>query len=333
MSIRILSGGMFTTVQDRGRSGYMKSGITVSGAMDERSYETANRLVGNTNGEAALEVTLIGPVIEFSENCVFAIAGADLGPQMNGKDIPMYRALGAKAGDTLSFAGRRGGCRAYLAFRGGIAVPPVLGSRATDIKAGIGGLMGRKLQAGDMIPIAPASGVSFWGIAEKEDFSAAVKLLRVVMGPQDDRFTEAGINAFLHTEYTVTAQSDRMGIRLSGEAVETKSGSDIITDGICMGAVQIPADGQPILMMADRQPTGGYAKIANVISVDLPVAAQTVPGDKVRFQCVSVQEAQALLLTQQEKLKNIRAFREASVSRYRVRVDGYVYNIEVRPAD
>lgn len=331
MAIRMISPGMFTTVQDRGRTGYMKSGITVSGAMDARSYETANRLVGNRDGEAALEVTFVGPVIEFTEDTVFAVTGADLSPKRNGKDIPMYRAQDAKAGDTLSFGARRGGCRAYIAFRGGIDVAPVLGSRSTDIKAGIGGMEGRKLQAGDVLPLAAKEGTPFYGAAEKEDFSPALKTLRVLMGPQDDRFTEKGINAFLHAQYSVTNNSDRMGIRLSGEAVETENGSDIITDGICMGAVQIPADGQPILMMADRQPTGGYAKIANVISQDLPLAAQLVPGDSVRFEKVSVQQAQALLLNEQEKLKNIPA--AARSSRYRVTVEGTVFDIEVIPVD
>ncbi len=329
--IRIISGGMLTTVQDGGRFGHMKSGITVSGAMDLRSYETANRLVGNVNGEAVLEATLIGPTVEFLEDTVFAVAGADLGLQLNGTAIPMYRAHSAKAGDRLSFAARKGGCRAYIAFRGGIAVQPVMGSRATDLKAGIGGHMGRKLQAGDILPLGTAAGVHFCGIAEKEDFSAPLKTLRVVMGPQDDRFTDAGIGAFLRGEYTVTPQSDRMGIRLGGEAVAAKNGSDIITDGICMGAIQIPSDGQPILMMADRQPTGGYAKIANVISADLPLAAQLIPGDRVRFRAVSVQEAQQLLLAQKEKLANIRA--QSNASRYRVTVDGYVYDIEVTPVD
>lgn len=329
--IRIISGGMLTTVQDRGRFGHMKSGITVSGAMDLRSYETANRLVGNAEGEAALEATLIGPVIELCADTVFAVAGADLGLQLNGAPVSTYCAHSAKAGDRLSFAARKSGCRAYIAFRGGIAVPPVMGSRSTDLKAGIGGHIGRKLQSGDVLPLGTASDVPFYGIAEKEDFSAPVKTLRVVMGPQDDRFTDAGIGAFLQGEYAVTPQSDRMGIRLGGTAVETKNGSDIITDGICMGAVQIPSDGQPILMMADRQPTGGYAKIANVISADLPLAAQLIPGDRVRFQAVSVQEAQQLLLAQREKLANIRA--QSAASRYRVTVDGYVYDIEVRPVE
>lgn len=328
MMIRIIDGGMFTTVQDRGRSGYMKSGVTVSGAMDERSYEIANLLVGNRNGEAALETTIIGPQIEFAGHCVFAVTGGDLQPRRNGEDIPMYRALRAKPGDILSFAGRRSGCRTYIAFQGGLDVPLVLGSRSTDVKAGLGGWQGRKLKSGDKIPVAAAGKRTCTAAVPQEDFSGKEKVLRVTMGPQEERFTAEGIATFLNTSYTVTPQSDRMGCRLSGDPIRTVSGSDIITDGICMGAVQVPADGKPIVMLADRQPTGGYAKIANVISVDLPVAAQMVPGDVVRFQKVTVQEAQKLLLKQRNQLRSISSNTAVNEPRrYRVTVDGQVYDI------
>jgi len=333
--IRIIDGGMLTTVQDRGRSGYMKSGVTVSGAMDERSYEIANLLVGNRSGEAALEATIIGPQIEFADHCVFAVTGGDLQPRRNGEEIPMYRAVQAKPGDRLSFAGRRSGCRTYIAFQGGLDVPEVLGSRSTDLKAGLGGWQGRKLKAGDEIPVASVGERICAAAVAGEDFSGKEKVLRVVMGPQEERFTEEGTATFLGEAYTVTPQSDRMGCRLSGEPIQTVSGSDIITDGICMGAIQVPADGKPIVMLADRQPTGGYTKIANVISVDLPVAAQLVPGDVVRFQKVSVQEAQRLLLEQQDMLRSISSRPAVSPEprRYRATVNGQVYDIVLECVD
>ena len=333
--IRIMDGGMFTTVQDRGRSGYMKSGVTVSGAMDERSYEIANLLVGNVDGEAALEATILGPQIEFVDACMFAVTGGDLQPRLNGEEVAMYRALQANAGDKLTFAGRRSGCRTYIAFQGGLDVPVVLGSRSTDIKAGLGGWQGRKLKAGDEIPVAPAGDRICAAPVEKEDFSGKEKVLRVVLGPQEERFTQEGVDTFLKETYTVTPQSDRMGCRLAGEPIRTVSGSDIITDGICMGAIQVPADGKPIVMMADRQPTGGYVKIANVISVDLPVAAQMIPGDVVRFRKVSVQEAQKLLLAQQEMLRGISSNPdlEEKPCQYRVTVNGHVYNIVLECMD
>jgi len=328
--IRIIESGLCTTVQDRGRSGCMKLGITGAGAMDERSYEIANILVGNDGGEAALEATLIGPEIEFVSECWFAVTGGNLGPHLNGEPIAMYRPLLGHPGDRLTFAGRKTGCRAYIAFRGGLDVPVVLGSRATDMKAKLGGRQGRALRTGDEIALRLGTEKMCASPISPEDFSGRRKVLRVLMGPQEDYFTAQGIHMFLSTPYTVTPKCDRMGCRFSGEPIPTVSGSDIITDGICMGAVQIPADGLPIIMLADRQPTGGYAKIANVISVDLPVAAQLIPGDVVEFSKVTIREAQELLLHQKEQLDAMRKSVAASAPRrYRVVVGGEIYTIEL----
>ena len=334
MGIRIISAGLFTTVQDRGRLGHMRVGMTPAGAMDERSYEIANLLVGNEGGEAALEATAVPPQVEFTSSAVFAVTGGDFRPTLNGREIPMYSACRAMPGDRLTFGGRRTGCRVYIAFQGGLDVPQVMGSRSTDIKAGIGGLQGRKLAAGDEIAFLPCSGAFDGTSVLPEDFSGGEKILRVIVGPQDDRFTREGMETFLTTAYTVTARSDRMGCRLEGRAIETVSGSDIITDGICMGAVQVPADGKPIVMMADRQPTGGYVKIANIISVDLPRAAQLMPGDAVQFRRVSVEAAQQLLLEQAEDMKRIRRrARESVKRRYRVTVNGTSYEVTVEKAE
>lgn len=334
MGIRIISGGLLTTVQDRGRHGYMRFGMTPAGAMDERSYMIANLLVGNEGGEAALEATVIPPQLEFTSSAVFAVTGGDFRPLLNGREIPVYSACRAQAGDRLTFGGRRTGCRVYIAFQGGLDVPEVMGSRSTDLKAGIGGLQGRRLNAGDELEFLPAESAGDGTAALPEDFSGGETFLRVIPGPQDDRFTREGMETFLTTAYTVTEKSDRMGCRLEGRAIETACGSDIITDGICMGAVQVPADGRPIIMMADRQPTGGYVKIANIISVDLPRVAQLMPGDAVQFRRVGVEEAQQLLLEQAEDMKRIRRrAAETTEHRYRVTVNGTAYEVTVEKVD
>ncbi len=331
MGIKVTEPGLLTTVQDRGRRGYMAFGVTPAGVMDARSCEIANRLVGNAQGEAVLECTMLGPALEFTADAVFAVTGGDLQPQLSGAAVPMYAAVSARKGDVLRFGGRKSGLRAYIAFRGGLDVPAVMGSRATDLKTSIGGVEGRKLRAGDEIAFGAAQGAFCAAACEAEDFSGGEKTLRVIPGPQEEHFTEKGVETFFSAVYTVTPKSDRMGCRLDGAAVETKNGSDIITDGISMGAVQIPSDGRPIIMMADRQTTGGYAKIANVISVDLPLAAQLMPGDRVRFRAVSVQEAQELLLAQQKKLAAIGAAKP--LRRYRVNVNGTVFDATVESVE
>ncbi len=326
MGIRIHHPGLLTTVQDGGRSGYMQFGITPAGVMDERSFLLANRLVGNRGGEAVLEITLQGPEIEFTSAAIFAVTGGDLQPMLGGEPVPMYCSVQAKPGDRLRFAGRKSGFRSYIAFGGGLDVPAVMGSRATDLRAGIGGLEGRKLQSGDELHFGAATSAEAGRTLPQEDFSGREKILRVILGPQEEAFTEKGKATFLSETYTVTPRSDRMGCRMDGAAIETVHGSDIITDGICMGAVQIPADGRPIIMMADRQTTGGYAKIANVIAVDLPVAAQLMPGDTVRFRAVSVQEAQELLLRQQTRLAEEP---RSAAHCYRINLNGVIYHTEV----
>ena len=314
MSITVLNPGLMTTVQDQGRIGYQQFGVSVSGVMDPRSAALANILVGNDEKEAVLECTMMGPHLQFNQaNCI-AITGGDLMPTLDGKPIPNYTAVKVEAGQVLKFTMPKSGCRAFIAFAGGLDIPEVMGSRSTYMKAKIGGMEGRKLQKDDVIgfraPKAELKNMNFRSMAS-EFVPRKEYTIRVVLGPQDDYFTDAGIQTFLSQVYTVTAEFDRMGCRLEGEAIAHKEGGDIISDGIAFGAIQVPSSGKPIIMLGDRQTTGGYTKIANVISVDFRILAQLKQGDKVRFEQVSVKFAQDALLTQRAALKTIRNALEA----------------------
>ena len=311
MSITILSPGLLTTVQDFGRIGYQQFGVPVSGVVDPRAMSIANILVDNPEDEAVLECTMLGPQIRFNAPNAIAITGGDLGPTIDNQPIPNYAAIRVEAGQVLRFAGLRSGCRAYIAFAGGLDIAPVMGSRSTYMKAKIGGVEGRKLQKDDVIkfrkPNPDLRGLNIRHISPEFVPRLEYKL-RVVLGPQDDMFTEHGIETFLSESYVVTPEFDRMGCRLDGEIIEHKGESgDIISDGIAFGAIQVPTAGKPIIMLSDRQTTGGYTKIANVISADFRILAQLKAGDRVRFAQVSVAAAQDALLTQRAALKTLRA--------------------------
>ena len=314
MSITVLNPGLMTTVQDQGRIGYQQFGVSVSGVMDPRSAALANILVGNDEKEAVLECTMMGPHLQFNQaNCI-AITGGDLMPTLDGKPIPNYTAVKVEAGQVLKFTMPKTGCRAFIAFAGGLDIPEVMGSRSTYMKAKIGGVEGRKLAKDDVIgfraPKAELKNMNFRSMAS-EFVPRKEYTVRVVLGPQDDYFTDAGIQTFLSEVYSVTAEFDRMGCRLEGAVIQHKEGGDIISDGIAFGAIQVPSSGQPIIMLGDRQTTGGYTKIANVISADFRILAQLKQGDKVRFEQVSVKFAQDALLTQRAALKTIRSALEA----------------------
>ncbi len=308
MGIRLINGGFLTTIQDLGRYGYQETGMSVSGVMDQNSAALANILAGNDPGEAVMEITLMGPKMEFTEDNIIALTGGDLGAKLDGAPLPRYEAVLVKAGQTLQFGGMFGGSRAYLAFAGGLDVPVVMGSRSTNLQSKIGGFEGRKLGSGDEIGFAaPRTWLPRMSKRKlvAEDFSSKELTLRVLMGPQDDAFTKKGISAFLNGTYTITNEYDRMGCRMEGPVIEHIEGGDIITDGISFGAVQVPSHGNPIVMMADHQTTGGYTKIANVISVDLAKLAQCMPGHKIHFQQVDIREAQALYRDWKKQLREL----------------------------
>jgi len=308
MSITILQPGFCTTVQDLGRFRYQRFGMPVSGAMDGDSLIFANLLLDNPENTAALETTLLGPTFRLEKDNVLCVTGAPISIHKNGEPMPHSRAFAARAGDIIELGAAQGGRYSYIAFHGGLDVPLIMGSRSTCLKAAIGGHEGRKLQAGDSIGfLSPAPVLPHMDrrLLPEPEAVPDILTLRVLLGPQEDRFTAEGIDTFLSATFTVSPKSDRMGYRTEGPSVETKNGSDIITDGISLGAVQIPGDGHPIVMLSDRQTTGGYAKIAHVISADIPKIAQALPGQKLRFRSVSAAEAERLFLAQKKARRDL----------------------------
>ena len=310
MGIRVLKSGMMTTVQDLGRTGYQSQGFSVSGVMDVRSFKIANLLLDNPENEAVLEFSLIGPTLQFTSETIIAITGGDFQPTINGEAAPMYTAIYMNKGDILKFGSARTGSRGYLAFSSYLDVPVVMGSRSTNIKCSIGGYKGRRLMDGDYVGFRIKRRYLPYYLSrtlDLDEFDQDEGTLRVIMGPQDKAFTAAGRKKFLESEYTVTSEFDRMGCRLEGPFIAYKTTSDIISDGIAFGSVQVPSHGKPIILLSDRQTTGGYAKIATVISVDIPKLVQRKTDHKVRFQAVTVEEAQQLM---QDELHELQEFRK-----------------------
>lgn len=295
-SFRVLQPGMLTSVQDRGRFGYQDQGVPPAGAMDEYALRAANALCGNSIGAAVLEFTMYGGSHEFVEGGSFALAGADMSARLNDHRLPLWQQCKAGAGDRLTLGWARRGCRLYLGIQGGIDVPLELGSRSTYLPGKFGGFHGRMLAIGDELhsllgqekEATPATFPPDWIPSYESAFT-----VRVILGPQQECFTEDGIATFLANEYSITSQADRMGYRLAGQPIQIKGIADILTDGVPAGAVQVQNEGQPLLLLADRQTTGGYAKIACVISADLWRLGQAKPGDSIRFQAVELVEAQA----------------------------------------
>lgn len=328
--------GVLTTIQDEGRYGYEQFGMSPAGPMDGTAFRTANILVGNPEGESALEATVLGPTLRFDQDNVIAVTGADMAPALNGQPCPMYQAVAVRAGDRLALGAARTGCRAYIAFAGGLDVPQVMGSRATALQNKVGGYQGRKLAKGDAVGFrAPNPVLPLPRTAPVPTPAGKEVTIRVVLGPQDDAFTEEGVKTFLSQPYTVSKDFDRMGCRLEGPVIQHKTDGNIISDGMVTGAIQVPTSGQPIIMLAERQTVGGYTKIATVISADLPLVGQRKTGDIIRFRAVSVEEAhRAWRETNRElaELKNRLAqpqpARPAGTV-YRVTVNGRTYEVQV----
>lgn len=315
--IRVARAGLLTTVQDTGRRGVQQHGLVAAGAMDSAAHRIANLLVGNAPAAATLECTMIGPILEFAGDALLAIAGADLGATLDDRKAPLWRPLVAHRGTVLAMSGPRSGCRAYVAIAGGIDVAPVLGSRATDLIACIGGLDGRKLRPDDTLGVGAPAELSeriraAIDTAPGRARSAGRSLLpaymsepivRVVRGPEHDRFSKTSCERLRDSAFEVTPQSNRMGIRLVGAALSLAGPYDLFSSPVTAGTIQVPPSGEPIVLMADHQTIGGYPRIANVISVDLPLLAQAPPGAHVRFREVSIAEAQSLYVARERDLR------------------------------
>jgi antagonist of KipI len=304
--IFVMKPGMLTTIQDEGRWGFQSRGVPVAGPMDPCSHRLANALVGNPREAATLEITLLGPELEFADERVIAVAGAEFDVSVDGRPARTNAAFLVAAQSRLRFGRRRRGARAYLAVAGGIAVPPTLGSRATHLVSGMGPLGGRALRANDMLPIGrfirrPPPQAAGTPLALPDGGAR----LRIVPAVHLDRFTNDAWGLLTHARFVVTPQSNRMGYRLEGPVLSHAGAADILSEGIAPGTIQVPSSGQPILLMAERATTGGYATIANVISADLPIAGQLAPGEWIEFDACTHDAARGALRVREAQLAGL----------------------------
>jgi antagonist of KipI len=325
VTIRVVTGGLQTTVQDLGRVGFQSQGVPGGGAMDRTALRLANLLVGNNDGAAVLETTLIGPALKFDEDALVALAGADMEATIEGRPLPMWRAVWVPSGSTMRFGRPTVGCRTYLAIAGGIDVPRVFGSRSTYLRAKFGGCDGRALKPGDIIQhgelsvlssgILNALGtggsspiVARWTIATamRPRYSDDA-LARLVGGAHLGLLTAPSRDALAGASFRVSSSSDRMGYRLEGASLSLRHPIELLSEGTTFGTVQLPPGGAPIVLMADAQTTGGYPRVGEVASVDLPLIAQLKPGDRLRFRFISLEDAQALYLAQETDIAQARA--------------------------
>jgi antagonist of KipI len=320
VTLRIVTGGLQTTVQDLGRIGRQRAGIPVCGAMDRLALRIGNMLVGNDDGDAALEASLIGPAITFEQPALIALTGGDLEATINGTAVPTWHAIAVPAGTTLRSAQPRVGCRSYIAVAGGIDVPLVFGSRSTYLRAQFGGFEGRALRSGDVlvsgIPSQPSARI---GAMVRESTAAAVAarwsisgtlrpqysddpVVRLIPGAHYDLLDDESRDRLGAGTFRISPSSDRMGYRLAGVPLSLREPVDLLSEGVAFGTVQLPPGGEPIVLMADHQTTGGYPRLGEVASIDLPLVAQLKPGDRLRFRLVSVDEAHQLYLAQEREL-------------------------------
>ncbi|UJL45375.1 biotin-dependent carboxyltransferase family protein [Virgibacillus sp. NKC19-16] len=302
----VIKPGILTTFQDMGRSGYQQYGIPVSGAMDRFALQLANILAGNPRSAACLEVTLLGPVLEACTPLTIAITGADLEAKINENEIPLWTTVHMDKGDKLTFGKHQFGVRAYIAVAGGLDVPALFGSMATDLKSGFGS----SLERSDQIYGFPMDAPHGTGLQKKfiPTYKNAIEVA-VVEGPHTNLFTKEARERFFSSIHIVDANSNRMGYRLKSEKVEVKEEAEIFSDAVPFGGIQIPSNGQPIILMADRQTTGGYPRIGTVISTDLPKIAQLVPKGEIKFLPISVEEAQERLVKMEKFLHEVEVFR------------------------
>lgn len=322
MSIRITRAGLLATIQDLGRHGFQQYGVIVSGTMDSISHRMANLVVGNKEAEAAIEVTLMGTAFQFEEDALISITGGDLNATIDNIPAPLWRPIYIRKGAILSFGSCSDGCRAYVAAAGGFAVPEIMNSKSTYLRGGIGGFKGRALQEGDRIPIAKAGSTSLkmkkvlqtknshfsfstvdWYVPFKQHITG--KLIRVIRGAEFEHFTNQCQKQFFDQEFQVTLQSDRMGYRLSGSLLQLKEPFELLSEAVTNGTIQVPADGNPIVLLADRQTTGGYPRIGQVATVDLPKMGQLKPGDRIRFEEITLIEAEKKDIERENQMSQI----------------------------
>jgi antagonist of KipI len=326
MSIKVLRPGLLTSLQDLGRYGYQKHGVIVSGGMDTYSLRAANILVGNVEREGVLEITLLGPSLMLEKDTLLAITGGDLSPSINGEPVPMWRPVYLKQDSILQFGACKSGCRAYLAVAGGYGIPAVMGSKSTYLRAGIGGFQGRALKEGDVLPLNSSqvqsarfmrqlvkksvsdSFVSTSWFIGREHISRDARniAVRVTRGNQFEQFTPESKEQFWNCPFKVTPQSDRMGYRLSGPALKLAEPLEMISEAVALGTIQVPPDGNPIILLADRQTAGGYPKIAQVAMADIPIVAQNKPGSEIWFQEISLAEAERLYVEREKYMQGLR---------------------------
>ena len=306
VSILVRRPGLLSTVQDLGRWGHQAWGVPVAGPMDVYSHRLANLLVGNTPDAASIEVTLIGPELEFAAPAMIAVYGADFDISVNGQNVSTAMSLSVPAGGRVQFGRRRAGARAYLAVAGGLQTPVLLGSRATHLVSAMGGLDGRALIAGDRLPYLPYDGAPLTRRAPLAILPSQGRArLRILAGPQGDWFSETARTTLSSISFRVSPRSNRMGYRLEGPPLARAHDGEPISEPTPFGAIQVPTAGEPILLMADRQTAGGYPKIGSVIAADLPMAGQLAPGDRIDFSWCTRHEAAAALIARERPLLRI----------------------------
>ena len=319
MSIKVLHQGLLTTIQDLGRYGSQKFGVIVGGAMDSYSLRLGNLLVGNIENEAALEITLHGTTLQFEEETLIAITGANFLPTINDNPAPLWSPILVKKDSVLKFHTAIDGSRAYLAIAGGIDIPEVMGSKSTYLRASIGGFKGRALQKGDVLPLTHSKNLETetsttnqknkvnWSINYNELINFRKhQIIRVIQGTDFDRFDKESQQKLWTEVFTISLQSDRMGFRLEGSSLSLSENFELLSEGVTFGTIQIPPSGQPIILMADRQTTGGYPKIGQVISADLPTLAQLQPKATIEFKEVTLEEAEHAFIQNEQKINLIK---------------------------
>lgn len=303
-ALTVVKPGMLTTVQDLGRPGYQGLGVPVSGPMDAYSHRLANRLLGNDAMAAALEITLLGPELVADGDVVCAVTGAEIAFTVDGVAAPRYKPFRVSSGSRIRSGARGKGARTTLAVQGGFDLPLTLGSRATHLVSRMGPFGGRALRAGDVLPVGSQVSAGVQASFTPLDLPEGGAKVRVVPAAHRERFTDDAWALLVRTRFTVSPQSNRMGYRLDGPALAHVGAADILSEAMPIGALQVPASGQPILLMAERQTTGGYATIANVITADLPIAGQLAPGDWIAFTPVTHAEAVTALRDREAGLRH-----------------------------